>query len=77
MSYGVENTADELDCLKGAKITSIAIVPDGYGSDKIVMDVRYRDGLMVNDANFGRFEVWQDEEGNGPGYLAFVSTEEA
>lgn len=76
MSYGgVENTADDLDCLKGATITKIEIVPDGYGDDKIVMDVRYRTGLMVNERNFGRFEVWQDVEGNGPGYLAFVGTE--
>lgn len=76
MSYGgVENTVEDLEILKGATITKIAIVPDGYGDDKIVMDVRYRKGLQVNESRTGRFEVWQDVEGNGPGYLAFVAQE--
>lgn len=77
MSYGgVENTREDLELLEGATITKIQIVPDGYGLDKIVMDVRWRNGLRINDSPTGRFEVWQDEEGNGPGYLAFVGEEE-
>jgi hypothetical protein len=72
MSYRVENTEDDLEILQGAKITSIAIVPDEYDSDKIVMTVHFRTGLRVNDALTGTFEVWMDAEGNGPGFLAFV-----
>lgn len=73
MSYGgVENTAEDLEILQGATITKIEIVPDGYGSTKTVMDVRFKRGLIVNGKPTGRFEVWMDVEGNGPGYLAFV-----
>jgi hypothetical protein len=73
---GVENTPDDLEILEGATITKIQIVPDGYGDDKIVMDVKYRKGLNVNELDHGRFEIWQDVEGNGPGYLAFVGADD-
>lgn len=73
MSYGgVENTAEELADLKGATIKSIKIKPDGYGSTKTEMIVRFRDGLEVNGSKVGVFEVWMDVEGNGPGYLAYT-----
>lgn len=73
MSYGgVENTPDELSDLKGAKITSIVIEPDGFGDEKITMKVTFRPGLVVNGSRTGTYEVWMDAEGNGPGFFAFV-----
>lgn len=69
----VENTMDELDTLKGATITDIRIEADGYGDFKIVMEVDLRSNLRVNGEQKATFEVWQDEEGNGPGYLALVA----
>ena len=92
MSYGgVENTQDELDLLKGAKILDIAIRPVASedddpefrafagDDDKIVMTVMLPTPVHFSDAD-GRpasakkvtFEIWQDEEGNGPGYIAFT-----
>lgn len=90
MSYGgVENTQEELDVLKGAKILDVRIVAEEgddpefaafvEGEDKIVMTValphvlwfKNAEGVEV-DAKKVTFEIWQDEEGNGPGYLAFT-----
>lgn len=88
MSYGgVENSQEELDVLKGATINDIRIMdlPEDlkeFGNDnKVVMNVTLRapirfedqDGQVV-EARTVTFEVWQDEEGNGPGYLAFTGT---
>lgn len=73
MSYsGVENTVEDLEILKGATIDNIYIEPDGYGSDKITINVTFPG--FVNEKRTGVFEVWQDVEGNGPGYLAFVGS---
>jgi hypothetical protein len=36
------------------------------------MHVQFRKGLIVNDSAEGTFEIWQDVEGNGPGYIAFT-----
>lgn len=86
MSYGgVENTQEELDLLVGATILSIQIedLPEElkeFGDDnKIVMKVRLKkpvniennDGQVV-ETKTASFEIWQDEEGNGPGYIALV-----
>ena len=92
MSYGVENTQDELDILKGATILSIQIEPVSFpddpelqafveGEDKITMKVRLAKGVNLElrrtDGSTvvtptATFEIWQDEEGNGPGYIALV-----
>lgn len=81
MSYGgVENTQEELDLLVGAKILSIKIedLPEDlkeFGNDnKIVMRVKMPKPVVLDGKETGTlsFEVWQDEEGNGPGYLALV-----
>jgi len=72
MSYEVENTAEDLEILEKARIDYIGIEPDGFGSDKILMRVTFRPGLIVNECRTGTFEVWQDVEGNGPGYLSYV-----
>lgn len=81
MSYGgVENTQEELDLLVGATILSIKIedLPEDlkeFGDDnKIVMKVMLPKPVEMDGKKTGTlsFEVWQDEEGNGPGYLALV-----
>lgn len=81
MSYGgVENTQEELDLLVGATILSIQIedLPEDlkeFGNDnKIVMKVKMPKPVVLDGKETGTlsFEVWQDEEGNGPGYLALV-----
>ena len=38
------------------------------------LSVRFRSGLRVNDSATGEYEVWQDVEGNGSGYLAYVGS---
>jgi hypothetical protein len=44
--------------------------------DAIEFTVRYRDKFVVVDDQGehteGRFQVWQDVEGNGPGYIAYL-----
>lgn len=81
MSYGgVENTQEELDLLVGATILSIQIedLPEDlkeFGNDnKIVMKLKMPKPVVLDGKETGTlsFEVWQDEEGNGPGYLALV-----
>jgi hypothetical protein len=81
VSYGgVENTQEELDLLVGATILSIKIedLPEDlkeFGNDnKIVMRVKVPKPVVLDGKETGTlsFEVWQDEEGNGPGYFALV-----
>jgi hypothetical protein len=86
MSVDVENTVEDLEILDGATIVSARIAPPdpdllrefpeyaGLASKRIVLRVKWRKGLSVNDSSMGTFEVWQDAEGNGPGYLSFVGT---
>jgi hypothetical protein len=76
MSAMLEQSADELDVLVGAKITGVRVVKDGdeYGFDSIEIDVHREiavnvDGEFCHDLSF---QVWEDPEGNGPGYLALV-----
>jgi len=74
MSARLENTAEELSDLVGATIEVVWIEQaDGeYDFDKIRFRVRYRDGFGVNGSDAGEYEIWQDIEGNGPGYVAFI-----
>lgn len=89
MSYGVENTPDELEILNGATIVSARVASveelrkraldegdaefaDFIDQDALVLRVRFRKGLVVNGSAEGEFQVWQDAEGNGPGFLAFT-----
>lgn len=49
----------------------------GDAEDRLVLTVKFRKGLTVTDQDgkeyaVGTFEVWQDVEGNGPGYIAFT-----
>ena len=73
----MQNTAEELDVLKGATILNVwaAEWDDGFESvpeGVIRIRVAYRKGLRVNDHPCGEYELWQDPEGNGPGFLSFV-----
>jgi hypothetical protein len=76
MSWGgVENTLDELSYLVGATITKVEILPDAMGEEKLVLSMTA--GTVVQDQHRNaskriEVEVWQDEEGNGPGFLALT-----
>ena len=74
MSARLENTAEELSDLVGATIEKawVAGAEDEYDSPKVRLRVRYRDGFGVNGSAVGEYELWQDEEGNGPGFIAFM-----
>lgn len=81
MSYGLlENTLEEIQDLQGATIEKVWIKEPDPESEYIDFEypvvcvrVRYRPGLRVNDLDYGEYEIWQDAEGNGPGFLAFVA----
>ena len=64
------NTDEELDSLVGAKIIGF-----DRRDEFVCLHVRYRDGLKVNYEQEGFYEIWQDEEGNGPGQLVLVGHE--
>lgn len=73
----MQNTKDDVDVLLGATIENIwfgewddgfEVVPEGV----VRVRVRYRKGLLVNGHTRGEYELWQDPEGNGPGFLSFV-----
>lgn len=75
MSARLENTPDDIDDLVGAKIVKAWITPgEEYSPPAVRIRVMYRKGLLVNGSPVGEYELWQDEEGNGPGYLAFMGT---
>lgn len=76
MSAVIENTLEEVQDLVGATIEKVWIVKakDEYDIEAVRIRVRYRDGFGVNGSNVGEYELWQDEEGNGPGFLAFMGT---
>jgi hypothetical protein len=65
-----------LDDLRGAKILEVWVQKppndDVYDQPCVRLRVKFREGLRVNDLDWGEYEIWQDEEGNGPGHLAFV-----
>lgn len=83
MSYGgTENVPGDVDVLEGATIKKVTFATwdDGFEQiEKGVVRVRvqYRAGLKVNGSQFGEYEIWQDPEGNGPGFLALVGPDPA
>lgn len=75
MSYGgPENTIEELEFLKGATIFDIKIDDE---KEETTMLLRLKPGLAVNNSVIAVVGVWQDVEGNGPGYLAYLGGSEA
>ena len=73
----LENVKEDVDYLVGATIEKVwfadwddgfEVVPEGV----VRLRLRYRKGLLVNDKTHGEYEIWQDAEGNGPGYVSFV-----
>ena len=77
MSWTVENTIEDVDYLVGGTITAIEIQPNKYepGTTQLVMRVKLKTPIRNQDNKVLRtveIQVWQDEEGNGPGYLALV-----
>lgn len=74
---GWSNDQEEMDSLKGARILGVTRREDEFDRRTYwTLHVRYRPGLHVNGAKEGFYELWQDEEGNGPGYFALVSNGE-
>jgi len=78
MGWDVENTAQEIADLKGATILSAKIKPGVYDDARIIeLTVRFREGHAISDDGVtgyteGTYQIWQDAEGNGPGYIALV-----
>lgn len=75
MSWQCENQPDEVSDLVGATIVAAKIAKAGcgeVGTKAVRLTVRFRDGFKVNDSDKGTYEVWQDPEGNGPGFLAYM-----
>ena len=77
MSALLENTLDEVEVLEGATIEKIWVQKGsvGWGEDEecLRMRVRFRKDLKVNGNTHGEYELWQDCEGNGPGFIALVA----
>lgn len=74
MSARLEQTAEELDFLVGATVERVEVRPDGFGGDAMHLHLRTK-VEVVDGPTRGHhvdLEVWQDVEGNGPGYLALV-----
>ena len=78
MSYGgTENVPEELDILEGATIEKVQFTTWDDGFEQVEngvvrLRVKYKKGLKVNGLAYGEFEIWQDPEANGPGFLALV-----
>lgn len=70
MSYHLEQDLEELDPLVGASIFRIARVEED-GQEFIRLYLRLRSDIAVNGSVLACYDVWQDVEGNGPGYLAY------
>lgn len=77
MSWRSENVAEDIDVLVGATIEKawFADWDDGFEVVKegvVRLRVRYREGFKINGKTHGEYELWQDPEGNGPGFVSFV-----
>lgn len=76
MSGLLEQTKDELDFLVGATITKVRVKRDNslYGmGDVIELSATLNDAITDQYGTTShqvKIEVWQDPEGNGPGFLA-------
>jgi len=73
----MQNVKDDIDFLKGATIERIwfadwddgfEVVPEGV----VRIRLRFAENVRVNDKTHGEYEIWQDPEGNGPGFVSFV-----
>lgn len=68
--------AEELDVLVGATVTRVWVEePDpeyAWEQPHVNIAVRFKKGLTVNGDTTGVYGIWQDPEGNGPGFLAFL-----
>lgn len=74
----LEQDTDELDYLVGATIKKVAVVKDNdeFGFECIALTVKTK-GVIVEDQNGNKsdtveLQVWQDPEGNGPGFLCLT-----
>lgn len=78
VSYRLEQSPSELAYLKGAKVTAVKkrASTGEYDTDCLLITFELAEPIMDGETNEPAskvdLEVWQDPEGNGPGYLALV-----
>lgn len=77
MSARLEQSPDDLKLLIGGIIQKIEVVEE-YGEPSIQLSIalptpRDIEGVLCDAV---QYQVWQDEEGNGPGYLALTAVSE-
>ena len=60
--------------LVGATILAVSSRPNDWppGRDFLRLHVRFASDVEVNGANEAYYELWSDEEGNGPGELVYL-----
>jgi hypothetical protein len=78
----LEQSVSELLWLKGATVVGIRErkSQDEYDSDCIEIEFRLTPAgshMVEGDPSHALVEVWQDPEGNGPGFLALTATKVA
>lgn len=78
MSGHLDNTLAELTPLKGATVFSIKVGEmdlGGYTAEVLSITFKLKTPIPVDDmpaCHLLTYEVWQDAEGNGPGFLALA-----
>jgi hypothetical protein len=77
MSAHLEMSVEDIDFLIGATLAKAEVTPDAMGEEAMNLHFRLPKGRVVVDQSGSEYttvvmQVWQDVEGNGPGYLAFV-----
>lgn len=77
MSARLEQSPDDLQLLIGGIIQKIEVVEE-FGEPSIQLSIalpkpRQLEGVLADAV---QYQVWQDEEGNGPGFLALVAVSE-
>ena len=68
----IEFLREDLSPLVGATITRVEVVPDPHDDYQHVLRLHVKFKGTVNHSQRGVYEVWMDEEGNGPGHLAYT-----
>jgi hypothetical protein len=84
MSAILEQDLEELDYLNGARVIGMRIRsgdPAEYETDALVLTFQLAPKNAVEDGpsrgDIVEVEVWQDVEGNGPGYLALTGIKQS
>lgn len=80
MSYSaLQQSPDEIDYLVGATLTKVRVKkgnPAYYEEDALELSFTLKAPITDQDGTTSdrvKLEVWQDPEGNGPGFLALTA----